>query len=93
VRKRETIEPEALSLDFPAVHIGKGPRAIATRPACKAVEKATILHSYVCATPKRSATYLILSLMVEEAEDFPTHCGTKRGFSQKLNGEKLSSTR
>jgi ribonuclease HI/exonuclease III len=49
--------------------LGKGlERTIATRLAYEAVEKEVIPRNYVCATPKRSATDLMLNL-VEEIED------------------------
>jgi len=49
--------------------LGKGlERVIARRLAFEAIERGTIPHNYVCATPKRSATDLILSL-VDEIED------------------------
>ena len=49
--------------------LGKGlERVITRRLAYEAVERAVIPPNYVCATPKRSATDLILSL-VDEIED------------------------
>ena len=49
--------------------MGKGlERVIARRLAYEAVEREVIPPNYVCATPKRSATDLILSL-VDEIED------------------------
>src|ERR1700723_3483058 len=60
---------DLLPPDRPTAHVGKGPeRVIARRPAFEAVERGTVPHNYVCATPKRSATDLILSL-VDEIED------------------------
>ena len=49
--------------------LGKGlERVIARRLAYEAVERAVIPPNYVCATPKRSATDLILNL-VDKIED------------------------
>jgi hypothetical protein len=60
------MESEILPPDRPTAHVGKGPRkVIARRLAFEAVERGIIPHNYVCATPKRSATDLILSLVDE----------------------------
>ena len=67
--KRPKWNPKSYRLIALLPKLGKGlERVIARRLAFEAVERGTIPHNYVCATPKRSATDLILSL-VDEIED------------------------
>jgi len=67
--KRPKWNPRSYRLIALLPTLGKGlERVIARRLAFEAIERGTIHHNYVCATPKRSATDLILSL-VDEIED------------------------
>jgi hypothetical protein len=67
--KRPKWNPKSYRLIALLPKLGKGlERVIARRLAFEAVERGTIPHNYVCDTPKRSATDLILSL-VDEIED------------------------
>ena len=67
--RRDKSNPRSYRLISLQSTLGKGlERVIAKRLAYEAVERTIIPHNYVCATPKRSATDLILSL-VDEVED------------------------
>ena len=67
--KRDKSNPRSYRLISLQSTLGKGlERMIARRLAYEAVEREVIPPNYVCATPKRSATDLIISL-VDEIED------------------------